>query len=110
MHKYHADNSNYLNYTHGKEYFASHMLSLHFMKLCISNYVFVAVVQNTKWTDGYLIQVTFTIHTISMIAHIHYQATLLTPRCFKGPHLPINMFSSKQPNDHMSTAVVYRTS
>ena len=37
---------------------------------------------------------------------------LRTPRCFKGPHLPISMFNSKQPNDHkiMSTAVVYSTS
>ena len=34
----------------------------------------------------------------------------LTPRCFKGPHLPISMFNNKQPNDHMSTAVVYSTS
>ena len=34
----------------------------------------------------------------------------LTPRCFRGPHLPINMFSSKHPNDQMSTAVVYNTS
>ena len=48
MHKYHADNSNYLNYNHGKEYFALHMLSLHFLKLCIANYVFASVEQNTR--------------------------------------------------------------
>ena len=34
----------------------------------------------------------------------------LTPRCFKGPHLPISIFNSKHPNDQISTAVVYNTS
>ena len=29
-----------------------------------------------------------------------------TPLCFSGPHLPISIFSNRQPNDQISTPVV----
>ena len=39
-----------------------------------------------------------------------YTVLNLLHAAVKGPDLPISMFNSRQPNDHMSTAVVYNTS